>query len=136
MLPRDRRVRTPAEFQHIRRTGTRAGRPCVVVTVAPEPEQTRPPASSEPRGPRAGFVVSKAVGNSVVRHRVVRRLRAILRDELDGPALRGRPLLVQVRALPPAATADHATLRREVSGALASALKRRERTTAGKTGPR
>ncbi len=30
---------------------------------------------SEPSAPRAGFVVGKIVGNSVVRHRVIRQLR-------------------------------------------------------------
>lgn len=128
MLPRERRIRTPAEFRHIRRTGARAGRPCVVVSVAMDPDDTRSPGSSAPRGPRAGFVVSKAVGNAVVRNRVTRRLRAILRDELDADALRTRPLMVQVRALPPAADADHATLRREVASALASALRRWDRS--------
>jgi ribonuclease P protein component len=35
-----------------------------------------------PPGARAGFVVGKAVGNSVVRHRVTRRLRAVVASEL------------------------------------------------------
>ena len=39
--------------------------------------------SVPPSGARAGFVVGKAVGNSVVRHRVTRRLRAVVRDELS-----------------------------------------------------
>lgn len=124
MLPRDRRVRRPEEFRHIRRTGSRAGRTAVVVSVASDTDPARSSATSQTRRPRAGFVVSKAVGNAVVRNRVTRRLRAILREELESDALRGRPLLVQVRALPPAAEADHATLRREVQGALASALRR------------
>lgn len=125
MLPRDRRVRTPAEFRHLGRTGTRVGRRSVVVTIAADPEQTRPPALSTPQRPRAGFVVSKAVGNAVVRNRVKRRLRDIVRHEFETPALRGQPVLVQVRALPAAAEADHATLRREVTGALAKALRLR-----------
>ena len=37
--------------------------------------------------------------------------------------LRELPVLVQVRALPPAAEADHALLRRETVGALGKALK-------------
>ena len=35
---------------------------------------------SECSTPRAGFVVGKVVGNSVVRHRVIRQLRHIVRD--------------------------------------------------------
>ena len=44
-----------------------------------------------PAGARAGFVVGKAVGNSVVRHRVTRRLRAVVRDELHRLPADGRP---------------------------------------------
>ena len=52
--------------------------------------------------PRVGFVVSRAVGGSVTRHRVQRRLRHIVRSRLD--VLRPGTRLV-VRALPAAATA-------------------------------
>lgn len=123
MLPRDRRVRTPAEFRHLSRTGTRAGRRTLVVSVATDPEQTRPSALSTPQRPRAGFVVSKSVGNAVVRNRVKRRLRDIVRHELETPALRDLPVLVMVRALPASADADHAALRRDLVGALAKALR-------------
>lgn len=52
---------------------------------------------------RVGFVVSKAVGDAVTRHRVARRLRHLMRDRLETlPA----GTLVVVRALPPAATAS------------------------------
>ena len=34
-----------------------------------------------PSGARAGFVVGRSVGNSVVRHRVTRQLRAVVRTE-------------------------------------------------------
>lgn len=122
MLPRDRRVRTPAEFRHLRRTGTRAGRRTVVVSVATDPDQTRSASPSAPR-PRAGFVVSKAVGNAVTRNRVKRRLRAVLAEQMRAAPLRQLPVLVQVRALPPAAEADHARLRRETSDALEKALR-------------
>ena len=49
---------------------------------------------------RVGFVVSKAVGNSVVRHRVQRQLRHLCAERLT--ALPPGTLLV-VRALPAAA---------------------------------
>ena len=64
---------------------------------------------------RVGFVVSKAVGGSVVRHRVARRLRHVLRERLDSlPA--GTRLVV--RALPRSATADSARLASDVDRAL------------------
>ncbi|GAB7192164.1 hypothetical protein NUM3379_28730 [Kineococcus sp. NUM-3379] len=49
---------------------------------------------------RVGFVVSKAVGNSVVRHRVQRQLRHLCAERLE--ILPAGTLLV-VRALPAAA---------------------------------
>jgi ribonuclease P protein component len=65
--------------------------------------------------PRVGFVVSKTVGNSVVRHRVTRRLRHVLRDRL-GTVRPGCTLVV--RALPSAATAASADLGSDIDAAL------------------
>ena len=75
-------------------------------------------------GPRAGFVVGKAVGNSVVRHRVTRRLRAVVRDELH--RLPAEADLV-VRARPEAATADSEELRRDLRAGLDRLLTARVR---------
>lgn len=54
--------------------------------------------------PRVGLVVSKAVGNAVVRNRVKRRLRHLAREHVS--ALPGSAVLV-VRALPAAAGASY-----------------------------
>ena len=51
-------------------------------TTSPNGPSRRAVAPRRRRGARAGFVVGRAVGNSVVRHRVTRRLRAVVRDEL------------------------------------------------------
>ena len=59
-------------------------------------------ASEAVSGPRAGFVVGRSVGNSVVRHRVTRRLRAAVLEELS--RLPASADLV-VRARPDAAAA-------------------------------
>jgi ribonuclease P protein component len=71
--------------------------------------------------PRAGFVVSKAVGGSVVRHRVARRLRHLVRTRLS--ALPTDALLV-VRALPPAATSTSAQLGEDLDAGLHVALRK------------
>ena len=71
-------------------------------------------------GPRAGFVVGKAVGNSVVRHRVTRRLRAVVHDQLQ--RLPPTADLV-VRARPEAATASSADLRRDLTAGLDRVLR-------------
>ena len=66
-------------------------------------------------GPRAGFVVGKAVGNSVVRHRVTRRLRALVLEQLH--RLPDTADLV-VRARPEAAAASSADRRRDLTAGL------------------
>lgn len=67
-------------------------------------------------GPRVGFVVSKAVGGSVVRNRVQRRLRHLVRAELEHlPA--GSSLVV--RALPASAAASSVRLGRDLAACLA-----------------
>jgi ribonuclease P protein component len=72
-----------------------------------------------PVGARAGFVVGKAVGNSVVRHRVTRRLRAVVRAELH--RLPPTADLV-VRARPEAAAATSDVLRRDLSAGMSRLL--------------
>ena len=71
--------------------------------------------SDLPAGARAGFVVGKAVGNSVCRHRVTRQLRHLVRDRLD--RLPGTADLV-VRARPEAAAAGSALLARDLDAGL------------------
>lgn len=75
-------------------------------------------ASSNPVS-RVGFTAGRGVGGSVVRHRIVRRLREVVRPLLvtmpDG-------LDVVVRCLPGAATASFEELARDVEQALSSAL--------------
>jgi ribonuclease P protein component len=70
---------------------------------------------ASPAAARAGFVVGKSVGNSVVRHRVTRRLRAVVRAELHRlPA--GADLVV--RARPEAADAGSAARHRDLATGL------------------
>jgi ribonuclease P protein component len=76
--------------------------------------------NAEASAPRAGLVVSKAVGGSVVRHRVSRRLRHLL-----APRLRTLPAgsVLVVRALPPAASASSAELAEDLDSGLSSARR-------------
>ena len=73
-----------------------------------------------PAGARAGFVVGKAVGNSVVRHRVTRRLRAAVAGELH--RLPPEADLV-VRARPEAGSAPWSRLQRDLSDGLDRLLR-------------
>jgi len=74
--------------------------------------------------PRAGFVVSRAVGPAVVRNRVRRRLRHLVRPWLaELPA--GSSLVV--RATPTAAGASGAELAGQLDRTLRAALTRASR---------
>ena len=69
---------------------------------------------------KVGFVVSKAVGNSVVRHRVSRKLRHVVRDRL---ALLPAGSSLVVRALPASAEASSADLGADFDAALRRLLR-------------
>ena len=132
MLPAGFRLTRRDEFASTVRRGRRVGRPRLVVHLdVPAPDLPTPgvPALdvTDP-APRAGFVVSRAVGGSVVRHRVTRRLRHLVAGRLA--ALPPGSRLV-VRALPPAADAPSSVLADDLDSALRSALRR---TGSGSTG--
>ncbi len=75
--------------------------------------------------PRAGFVVSKAVGNAVTRNKVKRRLRALVGSRLEGLPP-GSSLVV--RALPSAAARSYEKMGVDLDEALAAAqAPRRQR---------
>ena len=113
MLPAAARLTRREDFTTAVRRGRRASRGTVVVHVA----AVHVARGSGPT--RVGFVVSRAVGGSVVRHRVQRRLRHQMRERWDRLPVSA---LVVVRALPPAATASSATLGRDLDAALTRVL--------------
>ncbi|MFN3338944.1 MAG: ribonuclease P protein component [Dietzia sp.] len=115
MLPRTHRLHRSADFAEVVRRGARKGRRTMVVHAHVDSSDVRV------GGPRFGLVVSKAVGDSVTRHRVSRRLRHIasgLLAELEPD------LLVVVRANPASASAAHADLVHDMRTGLASAVAR------------
>lgn len=129
MLPPEQRLRRSSDFTEVVRRGLRAGRPLLTVhvLVAPldDPRDSSPaPADRTVQVARAGLVVSKAVGGSVVRHRTARRLRHLLRDRV--PELPVATRLV-VRAAPAAGAASSEELGRDLDAALASATGRTAR---------
>lgn len=112
MLAAENRLTSGEDFRLAARSGVRAGSDLVVVHWLPRSGQ----------GPvSVGFVVSKAVGNAVVRNRVKRRLRHLTREHLS--VLPGSGALV-VRARPGAATADAAGLESELTRCLERAVRR------------
>ncbi len=110
MLPAAHRLRRSTEIAHVTKAGLRARRGCLVV-------HALVPAVGAGGGEatRVGLIVGRGVGNSVVRHRVSRRLREAVRPELAN--LPGGSELV-IRALPAAGIATSAELRRDLAVAL------------------
>ncbi|ROR92926.1 ribonuclease P protein component [Nocardioides aurantiacus] len=113
MLPSSQRLTAPEQFRAVVRRGRRSGGPVMVVHLLV------PDSGAVLATPRAGFVVSKAVGNAVTRNLVKRRLRHLVADRVD--RLPDHALLV-VRALPAAAEASYDVLGRELDRGLARCL--------------
>lgn len=108
MLAAPNRLTGADAFRAAVRRGERSGGRSLVLhrLSAPAPD---------PTPPRVGFVVSRAVGNAVMRNRVKRRLRHLMRERVA--QLPAGSVLV-VRALPPAAEAPYAGLGAELDRAL------------------
>lgn len=86
--------------------GKRSSRVTITCHLANRPEDGQP---------RVGFIVNKAVGNSVIRHLIVRRLRHLASEIL--PLLPTGALLV-VRAKPAAATASSDLLAKDLDSSI------------------
>lgn len=122
MLAAGNRLTDPEGFRAASRRGHRAGARTVVThLLLPQEQQvvgmSGPPSPAAAPAARVGFVVSKAVGNAVVRNRVQRRLRHAVRERLA--VLPSGSLLV-VRAQPAAALASYT----ELAGDLERCLQR------------
>ncbi|MFD3428725.1 ribonuclease P protein component [Nocardia fluminea] len=136
MLPEPYRLHHRAEFSRTVRRGQRIGRRDLVVHALTHAYDDVADGDSLVRvgGPRFGLIVSKAVGNAVVRHRVARRLRHMCAQVVDELPV-GTDVVI--RALPGAATADSVELLRQLRTGLRKLGLRREpefalgRTSAG-----
>lgn len=107
------RIGSGDDFRRTTRQGVRSARSHAVVHLAVLP--------GTPEGPRVGFVVSKRIGNAVVRHRVTRRLREIVRAHLD--VLPSGSTCV-IRAVPGIEEVPFAQLADEVGAAIGSAARK------------
>lgn len=110
MLSPDNRLRRRVDFTAVVRRGRRAARPLLTVHLLP--------AAGADGCVRAGLVVSKAVGGSVVRSQVARRLRHQLRDVLPSTTWLPAGTHLVIRAQPAAATATSSALGADLGAAL------------------
>ena len=136
MLAAPHRLRRPADFTSVLRRGVRSGRTTLVLHLllpdgdaGAEPTPHTVPALTPAR---VGFVVPKAVGGSVVRHRVTRQLRALCAARIDTFPVGSSSV---VRALPAAAGASSAQLGADLDAAFERAVRRLQRVSAQSTQP-
>ena len=111
MLPAAARVNTRHDHRMVAQSGCRARRGSLVVSFA---------SAGEGAGARAGVVAGRRVGPAVVRNRVKRRLRELLRLQLDSLS---PDSMVVVRALPGAAGASYPQLGRWLDAGLRACEK-------------
>ena len=107
------RLHSGDEFRAVTRGGVRSARSHVVVHLTL--------LTQGGEAPRVGFVVSKRVGNAVVRNRVTRRLREIIRPHF---ATLPPGTAVVLRALPGIEEQPFVDLRADVDSALATAERK------------
>ncbi|WP_018025063.1 ribonuclease P protein component [Corynebacterium ulceribovis] len=118
MLPAPHKLSGSANFSRVVKKGKRAGRKTIVMHAYTHQPELTPVRTG---GPRFGLIVSKAVGNAVVRHRVSRRLRHCLMTFMaDVPPHSD----IVVRALAASATAESADIEADLRSALASLRKK------------
>jgi len=109
-MKRAQRLRTSSDFKR----GLR-GRRVVSQGFVLHAGQTDQQSSSG----QVGFIVSKSVGNSVVRHRITRQLRAIISPRMERISPQDRFV---IRALPAITELSFSQLEREIDSAFSSAL--------------
>ena len=127
MLPAANRLRSSLDFATVTRSGLRVRSGDLVLYLT----GTAKPASCLPSGQtpvRAGLIVSRKVGGSVIRHQVSRRLRAQLATRI-GALPAGSKLVI--RALPSAADASSRALGDQLDRAFAKLAKPANRAAAG-----
>jgi len=110
VLPAQHRLTRGVDLRRVARSGRRSGSGTLVVHLVRQDSVVVP---------RIGFVVGRAVGGSVIRHRVQRRLRHLCRERLEVLPT-GAELVV--RALPAAAGATYQELGADLDRCLERAL--------------
>ncbi|MFP7365351.1 ribonuclease P protein component [Corynebacterium callunae] len=128
MLPAQHKLNSSLQFRTVLRKGRRAGSKTVVVHLWDSAESLDPTENQGNvaafGGPRFGLIVSKAVGNAVIRHRTARRLRHVCAQIVaENPELLSPTHHIVIRALAASGQASSADLYRDISYGLGKAQR-------------
>lgn len=127
MLPTQFKLTSPTQFRRAIKRGRRVGSRTVVVHAYDTTSDAELVADGQlTNGPRFGLVVSKAVGNAVIRHRTSRRLRHVCMSLIDDLP---DALDIVIRALPPSGEATSADLEQDLRAALQRVRKKLEKSS-------
>ncbi len=130
MLPTQNKLNSSVQFRTTMRKGRRAGSKTVVVHLWDSAESLDGTESKGEvasfGGPRFGLIVSKAVGNAVIRHRTSRRLRHVCAQIVaDSPELLSPTHHVVIRALAGSGEVSSQELERDIRNGLKKAGRAR-----------
>ena len=104
MLPKQNRLTSTKDFQNVTKTGVRVYSDVAVIYALANPISQK---NSE-----IGLIVSKVVGNSVVRHKVSRQIRNVVKGILE--TIPGNIQIV-IRALPAITDKDFSEINKILS---------------------
>jgi len=104
MLPKKNRLTSTKDFQNVTKTGVRVYSDVAVIYALANPTSQK---NSE-----IGLIVSKVVGNSVVRHKVSRQIRNVVKEILE--TIPGNIQIV-IRALPAITDKDFSEINKILS---------------------
>lgn len=104
MLPKKNRLTSTKDFQNVTKTGVRVYSDVAVIYALANPTSQK---NSE-----IGLIVSKVVGNSVVRHKVSRQIRNVVKEMLE--TIPGNIQIV-IRALPAITEKDFSEINKILS---------------------
>ena len=111
MLPKINRLTSSKDFQNITKTGVRVYTDIAVIYALANP--------TSQKKAQVGFIVSKLVGNSVVRHKISRQLRNIVNETLE--TIPGNIQIV-IRALPKITEIEFSELNKMIIDSVAKSI--------------